>query len=71
MASARTLLRLVLLVQLAAALLIAWALLHRGVLIHPGHFFDFDREPFAVLSLLPTPDDFDAGLEILHTALQL
>ena len=31
MASARTLLRLVLLVQLAAALLIAWALLHRGV----------------------------------------
>ena len=31
MASARTLLRLALLVQLAAALLIAWALLHRGV----------------------------------------
>ncbi len=31
MASARTLLRLVLLVQLAAALLIAWALLHRGL----------------------------------------
>ena len=31
MASARTLLRLVLLVQLAAALLVAWALLHRGV----------------------------------------
>jgi triacylglycerol esterase/lipase EstA (alpha/beta hydrolase family) len=31
MASARTLLRLVLLVQLAAALLFAWALLHRGV----------------------------------------
>ena len=31
MASARTLLRLVLLVQLAAALLIAWALLQRGV----------------------------------------
>lgn len=31
MASARTLLRLVLLVQLAAALLIAWALLRRGV----------------------------------------
>jgi triacylglycerol esterase/lipase EstA (alpha/beta hydrolase family) len=31
MASARTLLRLVLLVQLVAALLIAWALLHRGV----------------------------------------
>ena len=30
-ASARTLLRLVLLVQLAAALLVAWALLHRGV----------------------------------------
>jgi len=31
MTSARTLLRVVLLVQLAAALLIAWALLHRGV----------------------------------------
>jgi aspartate/methionine/tyrosine aminotransferase len=38
------------------------ALLRGGVQIHPGHFFDFPREPFAVLSLLPAPEDFDEGL---------
>jgi aspartate/methionine/tyrosine aminotransferase len=41
------------------------ALLRVGVQIHPGHFFDFPREPFAVLSLLPTPEDFDEGLRRL------
>lgn len=48
----------------------ALALLRQGVLVHPGHFFDFDREPFAVLSLLPRPDDFDAGLAALGLALE-
>jgi alanine-synthesizing transaminase len=41
------------------------ALLRGGVQVHPGHFFDFPREPFAVLSLLPTPEDFDEGLRRL------
>ena len=29
-----------------------------GVLVHPGYFFDFSREAFLVLSLLPPPDVF-------------
>ncbi len=28
------------------------------VLVHPGYFFDFQREAFLVLSLLPTPEIF-------------
>ncbi len=43
------------------------ALLAGGVLVHPGHFFDFDREPFVVVSLLPTEGEFDRGVEILRT----
>jgi alanine-synthesizing transaminase len=33
-----------------------------GVLVHPGYFFDFPRESFLVLSLLPRPEQFDAGV---------
>ena len=33
-----------------------------GVLVHPGYFFDFPREAFVVLSLLPEPAVFDAGV---------
>lgn len=33
-----------------------------GVLVHPGYFFDFPREAFVVVSLLPEPASFDAGL---------
>jgi aspartate/methionine/tyrosine aminotransferase len=29
-----------------------------GVLVHPGYFFDFEREAFLVLSLLPEPRVF-------------
>jgi aspartate/methionine/tyrosine aminotransferase len=32
-----------------------------GVLVHPGFFFDFPRESFVVVSLLPPPDTFAAG----------
>ncbi len=32
------------------------------VLVHPGYFFDFPREAFLVLSLLPPPDVFDRAL---------
>ena len=38
-----------------------WALrlLERGrVLVHPGYFFDFPREAFLVVSLLPSPEVF-------------
>lgn len=32
------------------------------VLVHPGFFFDFEREAFLVISLLVEPDTFDAGV---------
>jgi aspartate/methionine/tyrosine aminotransferase len=33
------------------------------VLVHPGYFFDFPREAFLVLSLLPRPGEFRAALD--------
>jgi aspartate/methionine/tyrosine aminotransferase len=33
-----------------------------GVLVHPGYFFDFDREAYLVLSLLPPPETFAEGV---------
>jgi alanine-synthesizing transaminase len=42
---------------------LALALLEReGVRIHPGYFFDFAAEGYAVLSLLPEPGDFAEGV---------
>jgi aspartate/methionine/tyrosine aminotransferase len=35
----------------------------RGVLVHPGYFFDFPREAFLVVSLLPRASDFQVGLD--------
>lgn len=35
------------------------------VLVHPGYFFDFPREAFLVLSLLPKADDFLEAVERL------
>ena len=32
-----------------------------GVFAHPGYFFDFPREAFLALSLLPRPEDFREG----------
>ncbi|MBI5063383.1 MAG: pyridoxal phosphate-dependent aminotransferase, partial [Desulfatitalea sp.] len=32
-----------------------------NTLVHPGFFYDFHREGFAVLSLLPPPEIFQAG----------
>ena len=37
----------------------------RGVLVHPGYFFDFPREAFLVVSLLPSVSDFQVGLDRL------
>jgi len=39
----------------------AWVellLREEGIIVHPGYFFDFDRDGFLVLSLLPPPDVF-------------
>jgi hypothetical protein len=33
-----------------------------GVLVHPGYFFDFPRETFLVVSLLPRVGDFRIGI---------
>ena len=39
------------------------------VRVHPGYFFDFPREAFLVLSLLPPPDVFaDAAARVLARA---
>lgn len=49
------------------------SLIDAGVLVHPGHFYDFDREAFLVLSLLPEPEHFQHGVELLcaHVNTQL
>jgi alanine-synthesizing transaminase len=41
-----------------------WALglLARGVVVHPGHFYDLEGEGYLVLSLIPEPAVFAAGL---------
>jgi alanine-synthesizing transaminase len=41
-----------------------------GVAVHPGFFFDFPRDGHLVLSLLPTPQIFDAGVERLLARLE-
>jgi alanine-synthesizing transaminase len=35
------------------------------VLVHPGYFFDFPRESFLIVSLLPPPPAFTRGIERL------
>jgi aspartate/methionine/tyrosine aminotransferase len=38
----------------------------KGVLVHPGHFYDFPQDGFLVLSLISTADEFHRGVaEIL------
>jgi hypothetical protein len=32
------------------------------VLVHPGYFFDFPREAFVIVSLLPGAADFHEGV---------
>ena len=38
---------------------------HDHLLVHPGYFFDFDRETFVVVSLLVEPNVFDRGVALL------
>jgi aspartate/methionine/tyrosine aminotransferase len=44
-------------------------LLEAGVHVQPGHFYDFPRGRFLVLSLLPEPERFSAGVQRLSRAL--
>lgn len=44
----------------------AAALLARGVAAHPGHFYDFAEGVFLVFSLLPEPEVFSRGIDILE-----
>ncbi|MGD0676485.1 MAG: pyridoxal phosphate-dependent aminotransferase [Polyangiaceae bacterium] len=37
-------------------------LVEDGVYVHPGHFFDFEREPYVIVSLLTRPDAFREGM---------
>lgn len=40
---------------------------NKGVLVHPGHFYDFPQDGFLVLSLIARPAEFSSGLEkVLH-----
>jgi hypothetical protein len=43
---------------------------HDRVLVHPGYFFDFPREAFLVLSLLPRPDVFDRAVSRVLTRVE-
>ncbi len=39
-----------------------------GVVVHPGHFFDFTTEGYLILSLMTPPEDFRQGVaRILKT----
>jgi alanine-synthesizing transaminase len=44
---------------------LALDLLDRGIVVHPGFFFDFPHEAFIVISLLPEPHTFEQGVRIL------
>ena len=36
-----------------------------GVLVHPGYFFDFEREAYIIVSLIVRPDEFDRGVSAI------
>jgi len=44
------------------------ALLEAGVAVLPGFFFDFERSGYLVVSLLPPPETFTQGIELLARA---
>jgi len=45
------------------------ALLDRGVLVHPGYFFDFPRQGYLVLSMLPPGELFARGAQSMSRLL--
>ena len=40
------------------------------VIVHPGFFFDFEREAYLVISLLPEPHEFENGIQTLLSYLK-
>jgi len=36
------------------------------VIVHPGHFYDFESEPYVVISLIVEPGTLDRGLARLE-----
>jgi alanine-synthesizing transaminase len=36
-----------------------------GILVHPGYFFDFEREAFLIISLLPEQELFSSAIETI------
>jgi aspartate/methionine/tyrosine aminotransferase len=48
-----------------------WALdlLERGVIVHPGHFYDIEREAHLVVSLIVNEDAMERALAIFEGAL--
>jgi alanine-synthesizing transaminase len=49
--------------------LVVEVLRRKSVLVHPGHFYDFPRDGFLVLSLIPAAAEFREGTERLFEAL--
>jgi alanine-synthesizing transaminase len=47
--------------QLASEEQLVLGLLERGVLVQPGWFYDFESEPYAIVSLLVEPSSFREG----------
>jgi alanine-synthesizing transaminase len=41
-----------------------------GLLVHPGYFFDFEREAFLILSLLPQPTTFSPAANQLFAEIE-
>jgi alanine-synthesizing transaminase len=41
-----------------------------GLLVHPGYFFDFEREAFLILSLLPQPATFSSATSRLFAEIE-
>jgi alanine-synthesizing transaminase len=41
-----------------------------GILVHPGYFFDFEREAFLVLSLLGEPTSFSSAISRLFSEIE-
>jgi len=42
-----------------------WLLNEKGVYVHPGHFYDFSRDGFLVVSLISREGEFSQGLTSL------
>jgi aspartate/methionine/tyrosine aminotransferase len=40
-----------------------------SVLVHPGHFYDFPRDGYLILSLITQPDQFREGIDRMLTRL--